>query len=87
MRRLTALIGVMAALVSASPVAAQTNPEGPLIKECNAAYAKVCTGIAPGPELVGQCFDKYPNIVDKIPEKCVADFQTNVENYNEAKGQ
>lgn len=57
-----------------------------LSRECNAIYAGLCKGFAAGPEMLGRCADARPEIADKIPQKCVADFQTNVENYHEAKG-
>ena len=56
-------------------------------KECNAAYVRLCTGFRPGPEMLGRCFAKRPTIADKIPAKCTEDFQTNIENYNDAKKQ
>lgn len=55
-------------------------------RDCNEIYVELCKGFKPGPEMLGRCFDKRPAIADKIPSKCVADFQTNVENYHEATG-
>ncbi|WP_036293404.1 hypothetical protein [Methylosinus sp. PW1] len=60
--------------------------EEKLSRECNAIYVSLCKGFAPGPEMLGDCFDARPEIADEIPQKCVADFQTNVENYHQAKG-
>lgn len=75
------------ALMAYAPAMAQDATGEALSRECNAAYVRECKGIKRGPELVGKCFEKYPNILAKIPKKCEADFQTNVENYREAKGQ
>ncbi len=55
-------------------------------RDCNEIYVGLCKGFEPGPEMLGRCFDKRPAIADKIPSKCVADFQTNIENYHEATG-
>jgi hypothetical protein len=55
--------------------------------DCNAIYAGLCKDFAPGPEQLGRCFDKRPTIADKVPPKCVADFQTNIENYHQAVGE
>jgi hypothetical protein len=60
--------------------------EEKLSRECNRIYVELCAGFKPGPEMLGRCFDKRPAIADKIPPKCIADFQTNVENYHEAIG-
>ena len=54
---------------------------------CNAIYAALCKDFPPGPEQLGRCFDKRPTIADKVPPKCVADFQTNIENYHQAVGE
>jgi hypothetical protein len=55
-------------------------------RACNAVYAKLCKDFPPGPERLGRCFDKRPAIADKVPATCVADFQTNIENYHQAVG-
>ncbi|TDX67084.1 hypothetical protein EDE12_101626 [Methylosinus sp. sav-2] len=60
--------------------------EEKLSRECNAIYVSLCKGFPPGPEMLGGCFDARPEIADEVPQECVADFQTNVENYHEAKG-
>lgn len=60
--------------------------EEKLSRECNAIYVELCKGFERGPEMLGRCFDKRPAIADKVPAKCLADFQTNVENYHEAMG-
>lgn len=81
------MTAVFCAFMLGAPAMAQGDRGEALSRECNAAYVRMCKGIARGPELVGQCFEKYPDILDKIPKKCEADFQTNVENYHAAKGQ
>ncbi|MBU6528477.1 hypothetical protein OGR47_16095 [Methylocystis sp. MJC1] len=60
--------------------------EEKLSNECNDIYAELCKGFKPGPDMLGRCSDKRPAIADKIPPKCIADFQTNIENYHEAVG-
>jgi hypothetical protein len=55
-------------------------------RACNAIYADLCKDFPPGPERLGHCYDKRPAIADRIPAKCVADFQTNIENYHQAVG-
>jgi hypothetical protein len=55
--------------------------------DCNAIYAGLCKDFPPGPEQLGRCFDKRPTIADKVTPKCVADFQTNIENYHQAVGE
>lgn len=60
--------------------------EEQLSRECNEVYIKLCKGFERSPEMLGRCFDKRPAIADKVPAKCLADFQTNVENYHEAMG-
>ncbi|QGM44541.1 hypothetical protein [Methylocystis heyeri] len=60
--------------------------EEKLSRECNKIYAELCKGFKPGPEMLGGCYDKRPSIADKVPPKCTADFQTNIENYHEAMG-
>ncbi|MFO1114894.1 MAG: hypothetical protein U1E28_04370 [Beijerinckiaceae bacterium] len=76
-----------AAMALSLHVSAGQAQEERLVRECNAIYEKLCKGIKKGPEMLGQCFEKRPAIQGKIPDKCAADFQTNIENYNEAKGQ
>jgi hypothetical protein len=61
--------------------------EETLSRRCNAIYAALCKDFPPGPEQLGRCFDKRPTIADKVPPKCVADFQTNIENYHQAVGE
>jgi len=60
--------------------------EEKLSRACNAIYVELCKGVKPGPEMLGQCFDKRPAVADRVPKKCVADFQTNIENYHDAMG-
>jgi hypothetical protein len=56
-------------------------------RDCNAVYAELCKDFPAGPEQLGRCFDKRPAIADKVPPKCVSDFQTNIENYHQAIGE
>lgn len=75
------------AALSLLHVSAGRTQEERLVRECNAIYERLCKGVRKGSEMLGQCFEKRPSIQTRIPVKCIADFQTNIENYNEAKGQ
>jgi hypothetical protein len=72
-----------AALLAGAPAYA-LDKEEKLARECNRIYVKLCRGIKPGPTMIGECANKKPDLESKIPAKCVTDFQTNVENYNDA---
>ena len=65
---------------------AAANAEERLVRDCNAIYAGLCKGFKEGPEMLGRCFSARPEIADKVPPKCIADFQTNIENFHEAGG-
>jgi hypothetical protein len=54
---------------------------------CEPVYRKLCKGFRSGPEMLGSCYAERPSILGRIPQQCVEDFQTTIENYNEAKGQ
>lgn len=56
-------------------------------RDCNAIYASLCRDFPPGPEQLGRCYDRRPAIADKVPAECIADFQTNIENYHQAVGE
>lgn len=71
-------------LADATPVGASDDA---LSRDCNAVYAELCKDVPSGPEQLGRCFDKRPSIADKVPAKCVTDFQTNIENYHQAVGE
>lgn len=67
--------------------AAQGGGDAAQSRDCNAIYAELCGDLPPGPGRLGRCFDRRPAIADKVPAQCVADFQTNIENYHEATGE
>jgi hypothetical protein len=84
---LAAVLAIGVWLTASPRSAAQDAETERLSRECNKIYAGLCKDIKRGPEMLGKCFEKHPEIADKIPAKCEADFQLNVEGYNDAKGQ
>jgi hypothetical protein len=84
-----ALVGAATSNVDARKLAdaAPGGGEDAQSRDCNAVYAELCKDFPSGPEQLGRCFDKRPAIADKVPPKCVSDFQTNIENYHQAIGE
>jgi len=75
---------ILAGATFATGAWAQSDEEA-LSRECNKVYRKLCRDIPVGPEMLGKCYEKHSDLDSRIPEKCAADFQTNIENYNDAK--
>jgi hypothetical protein len=82
-----AVLAIGVSLTGSPPCAAQDAETERLSRECNKIYAGLCKDIKRGPEMLGKCFERHPGIADKIPAKCEADFQLNIEGYNDAKRQ
>jgi hypothetical protein len=84
MKLLTLSTLILAGATFATLAWAQSDEEA-LSRDCNKIYRKLCKDIPAGPEMLGKCYEKHTNLDSRIPENCTADFQTNIENYNEAK--
>jgi hypothetical protein len=85
MKRVSFLLTIVVGLGSAGLALAQSVANDILSKKCNAIYVKLCHGFKPGPEMLGKCYEKRPLIAARVPRECTEDFQTNIENYNDAK--
>ena len=85
MKRLAFLITIFVGLGSIDLAFAQSAADEMLSKKCNAIYVKLCHGFKPGPGMLGDCYEKRPSIAVHVPRECTEDFQTDIENYNDAK--
>jgi hypothetical protein len=78
-------LGLICALAAAGAARAQDDAYEKTSKKCNPIYVRLCHGIKPGPLMLGKCFEKRPSIEKRIPAMCRENFQTSIENYNDAR--
>ena len=85
MKLVSFLLIIVIAVGSVDLAFAQSAADEKLSTKCNAIYVKLCHGFKPSPEMLGKCYEKRPSIAARVPKECTENFQTNIENYNDAK--